>query len=90
MGELQERTGWVLDLATGTGDVALEVLHQASGNRRVMGIDFSEAMIRGANRKVLRSRLSGTLCLGLGDGVALPFRDNTFSACIIAFGLRNI
>ena len=90
VGELQGITGWILDLATGTGDVALEVIHQASGDRRVMGIDFSEAMIRGANRKVLRRRLSGTLCLGLGDGVALPFRDNTFSASIIAFGLRNI
>jgi demethylmenaquinone methyltransferase/2-methoxy-6-polyprenyl-1,4-benzoquinol methylase len=88
--ELRGTTGWILDLATGTGDVALEIIRQANGDRRVMGIDFSEAMIRGANRKVLRKGLSGTLCLGLGDGVALPFRDNTFSASIIAFGLRNI
>ena len=90
VGELRGTTGWILDLATGTGDVALEVIRQANGDRRVMGIDFSEAMIRGANRKVLRRRLSGTICLGLGDGVTLPFRDSTFSACIIAFGLRNI
>jgi len=88
--ELRGITGWILDLATGTGDVALEVIRQANGDRRVMGIDFSEAMIRGASRKVLRKGLSETICLSLGDGVALPFRDNTFSACIIAFGLRNI
>jgi demethylmenaquinone methyltransferase/2-methoxy-6-polyprenyl-1,4-benzoquinol methylase len=90
VGELRGTTGWILDLATGTGDIALEAIRQANGDRRVMGIDFSEAMIQAANRKVLRRRLSGTICLSLGDGVALPFRDNTFSACIIAFGLRNI
>ena len=88
--ELRGTIGWILDLATGTGDVALEVIHQANGDRKVMGVDFSEAMIRGASRKVLKRSLSGTICLSLGDGVALPFRDNTFSACIIAFGLRNI
>jgi len=90
VGELRGATGWILDLATGTGDVALEAIRQADGDRRVVGIDFSEAMIRAANRKVLTRRLSGTICLALGDGVALPFRDNTFSACVIAFGLRNI
>jgi len=88
--ELRGITGWILDLATGTGDVALEVIRQANGDRRVMGIDFSEAMIQGASRKVLRKGVSETICLSLGDGVALPFRDSTFSACIIAFGLRNI
>jgi len=90
VGELRGTTGWILDLATGTGDVALEAIRQATGDRRVIGIDFSEVMIRAANRKILRRRLSKTICLGLGDGVALPFRDNIFSACIIAFGLRNI
>jgi demethylmenaquinone methyltransferase / 2-methoxy-6-polyprenyl-1,4-benzoquinol methylase len=90
VGELRGATGWILDLATGTGDVALEAIRQADGDRRVVGIDFSEAMIRGAKRKVLKRKLSGTICLSLGDGVALPFRDDTFSACIIAFGLRNI
>ena len=90
VGELRGITGWILDLATGTGDIALEAIHQADGDRKVVGIDFSDAMIRAAHRKVLRGRLSGTICLGLGDGVVLPFRDNTFSACVIAFGLRNI
>jgi len=88
--EFRGITGWILDLATGTGDVALEAIRQANGDRRVAGIDFSEAMIRLANRKALKKGLSGILCLSLGDGVALPFRDNTFGACIIAFGLRNI
>ena len=76
VGELRGTTGWILDLATGTGDVALEAIRQATGDRRVIGIDFSEVMIRAANRKILRRRLSKTICLGLGDGVALPFRDN--------------
>jgi demethylmenaquinone methyltransferase/2-methoxy-6-polyprenyl-1,4-benzoquinol methylase len=88
--ELRGTTGWILDLATGTGDVALEVIRQGNGERRVMGVDFSEAMIRCGNRKVLRKGLSGTISLSLGDALALPFRDNTFSACIITFGLRNI
>jgi demethylmenaquinone methyltransferase/2-methoxy-6-polyprenyl-1,4-benzoquinol methylase len=47
-------------------------------------------MIKKAQRKVLDKGLTQTITLSLGDALSLPFRDNTFSASMIAFGLRNI
>jgi len=47
-------------------------------------------MIKKAQRKVLNKGLSQTITLSLGDALSLPFRDNTFRAAMIAFGLRNI
>jgi demethylmenaquinone methyltransferase/2-methoxy-6-polyprenyl-1,4-benzoquinol methylase len=82
--------GWILDIATGTGDVAIEIIHQDSHHRKVFGLDFSEPMIKRAQRKVLKKRLPQAIVLSLGDALFLPFQDNTFSASMIAFGLRNI
>jgi demethylmenaquinone methyltransferase/2-methoxy-6-polyprenyl-1,4-benzoquinol methylase len=88
--ELRGLEGWILDLATGTGDVAIEIIHQNHHRRRVFGLDFSEPMIKRARRKVSKKGLSQTVTLGLGDALSLPFRENTFDALMIAFGLRNI
>jgi demethylmenaquinone methyltransferase/2-methoxy-6-polyprenyl-1,4-benzoquinol methylase len=77
-------------MATGTGDVAIEIIHQNHHRRRVFGLDFSEPMIKRARRKVSKKGLSQTVTLGLGDALSLPFRENTFDALMIAFGLRNI
>lgn len=55
-----------------------------------MGIDFSEPMLRKACKKLLDQELSSSIALSLGDGVSLPFQDDTFNASMIAFGLRNI
>ena len=88
--ELRGLEGWILDLATGTGDVAIEIARRDGFRRRVVGLDFSESMIRGAQRKLLRRGLSRAVSLSLGDAVSLPFRDSTFSSSIIAFGLRNV
>ncbi len=88
--ELKGLEGSVLDIATGTGDVALEIVHQQDSRRKVFGMDFSEPMIKKARQKVVRKGLSQTVTLSLGDALSLPFRENTFSATMIAFGLRNI
>jgi demethylmenaquinone methyltransferase/2-methoxy-6-polyprenyl-1,4-benzoquinol methylase len=88
--ELKWLEGWILDMATGTGDVAIEIIHQNGDHRKVFGLDFSEPMIKRARRKVLGKGLSQKIALSLGDALSLPFRDNTFHASIIAFGLRNI
>jgi demethylmenaquinone methyltransferase/2-methoxy-6-polyprenyl-1,4-benzoquinol methylase len=88
--ELKGLEGWILDMATGTGDVAIEIIHQNGDHRKVFGLDFSEPMIKRARRKVLGKGLSQKIALSLGDALSLPFRDNTFHASIIAFGLRNI
>jgi demethylmenaquinone methyltransferase/2-methoxy-6-polyprenyl-1,4-benzoquinol methylase len=88
--ELKGFEGWILDIATGTGDVAIEIIHQNGDHRKVFGLDFSEPMIKRARRKVLGKGLSQKIALSLGDALSLPFRDNTFHASIVAFGLRNI
>ncbi|MGZ3589975.1 MAG: bifunctional demethylmenaquinone methyltransferase/2-methoxy-6-polyprenyl-1,4-benzoquinol methylase UbiE [Thermodesulfobacteriota bacterium] len=88
--EVKGFEGWILDIATGTGDVAIKIIRQNGHYRKVFGIDFSEPMIKKAQQKVFREGLSQTIALSLGDALFLPFRDNTFSASTIAFGLRNI
>jgi demethylmenaquinone methyltransferase/2-methoxy-6-polyprenyl-1,4-benzoquinol methylase len=87
--ELKGFEGWILDIATGTGDVAIEILHQ-DGHKKIIGLDFSDPMIRRAQQKVIKRNRSQRIALSLGDALALPFRENTFTASIIAFGLRNI
>jgi demethylmenaquinone methyltransferase/2-methoxy-6-polyprenyl-1,4-benzoquinol methylase len=88
--EVKGLEGWILDIATGTGDVAIKIIRLNGHYRKVFGIDFSEPMIKKAQQKVFREGLSQTIALSLGDALFLPFRDNTFSASTIAFGLRNI
>jgi demethylmenaquinone methyltransferase/2-methoxy-6-polyprenyl-1,4-benzoquinol methylase len=88
--ELRGLNGWILDNATGTGDVAFELLRHGDSGRRIAGLDFSEPMIRIAHRKVLSQHREGEVFLSLGDALSLPFPDNTFSASMTAFGLRNI
>jgi demethylmenaquinone methyltransferase/2-methoxy-6-polyprenyl-1,4-benzoquinol methylase len=88
--ELKGFEGWILDIATGTGDVAIEIVHQNGIHRKVFGLDFSRPMIKAAHRKIFKKNLSQTIALSLGDALFLPFRKNSFSASIVAFGLRNI
>lgn len=88
--EFKGSNGWMLDIATGTGDVAIEMIRQEDSERKVFGMDFSEPMIRRAREKLSRKGLLKKVGLGLGDALSLPFRENTFSGSMIAFGLRNI
>ncbi len=79
-----------MDMATGTGDVAIEIIRQDGHQKKVIGLDFSQPMIQRARQKVLGKHLSQAITLSLGDALSLPFRDNTFEASLMAFGLRNI
>jgi len=88
--ELKGLEGWILDIATGTGDVPVEIIHQNGPQSKIFALDFSEPMIQHAHRKFLKRDLSQAIVLSLGDALFLPFRENTFSASMIAFGLRNI
>lgn len=74
--------GPVLDLACGTGDVALAVR-----DRRVVGADFCLDMLALARRKGRRRRHAATWVAA--DALALPFRTGVFSAVTVAFGVRN-
>ena len=81
------KPGAVLDLATGTADLALAI-RALDARRVVIGADFSEGMLRAAAAKpaVRAARLP---LLG-ADALALPFRDGTFAAVTSAFLLRNL
>jgi demethylmenaquinone methyltransferase / 2-methoxy-6-polyprenyl-1,4-benzoquinol methylase len=80
--------GPVLDLATGTGDLALAIRRTRPGVA-VIGADFSEGMLREAAAKLAR-RGQARMPLLAADALALPFRDHTFAAVTSAFLLRNL
>jgi demethylmenaquinone methyltransferase/2-methoxy-6-polyprenyl-1,4-benzoquinol methylase len=80
--------GPALDLATGTGDLALAI-RAASPARSVVGADFSEAMLAHAQAK-LRARAERRVTLLAADALALPFRDQAFACVTSAFLLRNL
>jgi len=80
--------GLALDLATGTGDLAIAVRAAAPG-RAVIGADFSEAMLRQARDKLSQRHERGISLLA-ADALALPFADATFACVTSAFLLRNL
>ncbi|GAC1444208.1 MAG: bifunctional demethylmenaquinone methyltransferase/2-methoxy-6-polyprenyl-1,4-benzoquinol methylase UbiE [Chloroflexota bacterium] len=78
----------VLDVATGTGDLAFAVAECVQPNGKVTGVDFSEPMLRNARRKATERKLP--VVLQFGDALNLPFDANTFDAATCGFGLRNV
>jgi len=80
--------GPILDLATGTADLALAVRAVRPASR-VVAADFSEAMLHEARPKLAR-RGERRVRLLAGDALALPFRDRTFAAVTSAFLVRNL
>ncbi len=81
--------GRLLDVATGTGDLAIAAALRYPG-ARVTGIDFAGPMLEIGRRKVRGLGLSGRIELLEGDALSLPFPDASFDVCSIAFGMRNI
>jgi demethylmenaquinone methyltransferase/2-methoxy-6-polyprenyl-1,4-benzoquinol methylase len=79
--------GWVLDVATGTGDLALEVLRSRPGVR-VVGLDFVPDMVSLAQTKAASA--DADLSLTAGDALRLPFPDSSFEAIVTGFALRNV
>jgi demethylmenaquinone methyltransferase/2-methoxy-6-polyprenyl-1,4-benzoquinol methylase len=81
--------GVVLDVAVGTAEVALEIC-RAHATARVIGIDFSPAMLRVGLEKIKARRLDRRIAVLAGDGRRLPVRTASVEAVSIAFGIRNI
>jgi demethylmenaquinone methyltransferase/2-methoxy-6-polyprenyl-1,4-benzoquinol methylase len=79
----------VLDLATGTADVAFEVLRQHP-QATVVGLDPSAGMLEVGQRKAVAAGLATRLELRQGRAEELPFDKDRFDALTIAFGIRNV
>jgi len=80
----------VLDLCTGTGDLAIAAMRARPPARRVVGVDFAGAMLRVGRDKLHRERLDDRIALVRGDAVRLPVADASIDAVMIAFGIRNV
>jgi demethylmenaquinone methyltransferase/2-methoxy-6-polyprenyl-1,4-benzoquinol methylase len=80
----------MVDLCTGTADLAIAAATARPGARRVIGIDFAAAMLTIARRKVHRSHLDSTITVLRGDATQIPLRDASADALTIAFGIRNV
>ena len=83
-----EKPQLILDVATGTADVALETVRQLHPEK-VIGIDISAEMLEIGRSKIKKRGLEQTIVLQEGDSEALPFPDETFDAITVAFGVRN-
>lgn len=77
----------ILDIATGTGDLALAALKLKPSE--IIGLDISKEMLKVAQVKVDKRGLSSTIKLLHGDSENIPFPDNSFDAITVAFGVRN-
>lgn len=79
----------VLDLATGTADVALAIVARHP-DARVVGVDPSPGMLEVGRRKARAAGAEAAIHLEVGDACRLPFADHRFDAAAIAFGIRNV
>lgn len=79
----------ILDICTGTGDVAIRFA-QNNEAAEIVGIDLSEEMLRIAAHKIRSNGSGGKVRLLKGDALNLPFDDDHFDIVTIAFGLRNV
>ena len=80
----------VVDLATGTGDVAFALRRKLPRSCRVTGLDFCEPMLVVARRKQRRKDPTEPIGFSFGDCLALPLGDASVDVLTIAFGLRNL
>ena len=77
----------VLDVATGTGDLAIAV-HKGT-NAKVVGLDLSQQMLNVGIDKIKKLNLDQDISMQKGDAEQLPFEDNKFDGVTVAFGVRN-
>ena len=80
--------GPALDIATGTGDFALDLARRPEVTK-VIGVDFTWDMLTIANRKAFSQKLSDRTIFAAGDAHCLPFKDNQFICTTVGFGIRN-
>jgi demethylmenaquinone methyltransferase/2-methoxy-6-polyprenyl-1,4-benzoquinol methylase len=86
---LEGHPGSILDLCTGTGDLALQLARQVNGKIRIQALDYSQPMLEVARRKAARARLNNIEFIH-GDAASMPFEDERLDAIGIAFAFRNL
>ena len=79
---------FVVDLATGTGDVALHLSKEKSIHK-IQGFDLSRNMIEIGRQKVNKKRVEHKVSLDIGDGMNIPLEDNSVDVITLSFGIRN-
>ncbi len=77
----------ILDVATGTGDLAIELARLPVN--KIIGIDIAEDMLKIGKKKVAKRKLDQVITLERGDSENIHFEDNYFDAITVAFGVRN-
>jgi len=77
----------ILDIATGTGDLALMMSTLAP--EKIIGLDISEGMLAVGKEKISKAQLNDKIEMVVGDSEDIPYADNTFDAITVSFGVRN-
>lgn len=77
----------VLDIATGTGDLAISLAKTSASE--IIGLDISEGMLAVGRKKIAEEKLSEKIKMVQADSEALPYENNSFDAITVAFGVRN-
>jgi demethylmenaquinone methyltransferase/2-methoxy-6-polyprenyl-1,4-benzoquinol methylase len=80
----------LLDVCTGTGDVAIAAARSAQGAAHVLGVDFAGAMLTRARQKIQERQLSRRVRVVRGDAMNLPVASASVEGVTIAFGIRNV
>jgi len=83
----QDRPKNILDIATGTGDFAIESL--TLNPEKVVGLDISEGMLSVGREKMKKKSIDHIISMQSGDSENIHFEDESFDAVIVAFGVRN-
>jgi demethylmenaquinone methyltransferase/2-methoxy-6-polyprenyl-1,4-benzoquinol methylase len=79
----------VLDVATGTGDLALELARRVGPSGEVVGVDFAEVMLEKARAKATTAAPVAATSFAWANALELPFADGEFAAATVGFGARN-
>ena len=77
----------ILDIATGTGDLAINLSKTRA--KKIIGLDISEGMLNVGRKKIKERKLNSLVEMIIGDSENLPFEDDSFDAVSVAFGVRN-
>ncbi|MEE9553930.1 MAG: ubiquinone/menaquinone biosynthesis methyltransferase [candidate division Zixibacteria bacterium] len=80
----------IMDLCSGTGDLAIELAKMTNGKSEIIAADFCEPMLEVAKSKAAKAGVDSRISFRVADAASLPVDDNYFDIVTIAFGFRNL